>query len=443
MGNRIANIEAALHEMRQRFAIRKVSPLYETKPMYYEDQGSFINGACEVETDLDPISLLDALQSIEDGLGRQHTINKGPRPIDLDVLLYNKQQFQHERLEIPHKLMHEREFVLRPLKDILPYAVVNSSALQHPSTVMDLYIGLKNRDETMSPVTEVSHRLPLIRSMDPKRPTSIMAILNITPDSFSDGGKFSSRDQKALKPNIGKIIAAGATILDVGGQSTRPHAKLISAEEELERILPVVRTIRKMPEADGVAISVDTFYSEVAKGAIAEGADLINDISAGQMDPNMLSTVANLSKTIVLMHMRGDPSTMTKLTDYPHGVVERVAQELSLRFQAALDAGIAPWRIILDPGIGFAKNQDQNLELLRRLRELREHPVNLSGPPWLLGTSRKGFVGKVTGVADAAARQFGTAATVTASIAGGADIVRVHDVKEMAEVVKMADAIYR
>jgi 2-amino-4-hydroxy-6-hydroxymethyldihydropteridine diphosphokinase / dihydropteroate synthase len=117
MGNRIANIEAALREMRQRFAVRKVSPLYETKPMYYEDQGSFINGACEVETDLDPISLLDALQSIEDGLGRQRTINKGPRPIDLDVLLYNKERFHHKRLQIPHKLMHEREFVLRPLKE--------------------------------------------------------------------------------------------------------------------------------------------------------------------------------------------------------------------------------------------------------------------------------------------------------------------------------------
>jgi 2-amino-4-hydroxy-6-hydroxymethyldihydropteridine diphosphokinase / dihydropteroate synthase len=331
-------------------------------------------------------------------------------------------------------------------ESILPYAVVNSSALQHPSTVMDLYIGLKNRDETMSPVTEVSRRLPLIRSMDPKRPTSIMGILNITPDSFSDGGELSGRDLKArwiLQSKIVKTIADGATILDVGGQSTRPNAKLISAEEELERILPVIRTIRKMPEADGVAVSIDTFYSEVAKVAIAEGADLINDISAGQMDPDMLPTLARLGTTIILMHMRGDPSTMTKLTDYPYGVVEGVAQDLSQRFQAALDAGIAPWRIILDPGIGFAKNQDQNLELLRRLRELREHPVNLSGPPWLLGTSRKGFIGKITGVAHPAHRDWGTAATVTASIAGGADIVRVHDVKKLAQVAKMADAIYR
>lgn len=117
MGNRIRNIENALDEMRKKFPVLKISPLYETKPMYYEDQGSFINGACEVETDLDPMGLLDALQSIENNLGRKRTIDKGPRPIDLDVILYDQQQVHHDRLEIPHKLMHEREFVLRPLKE--------------------------------------------------------------------------------------------------------------------------------------------------------------------------------------------------------------------------------------------------------------------------------------------------------------------------------------
>ena len=302
----------------------------------------------------------------------------------------------------------------------------------------------------MSPVTELSHRLPLIRFADLKRPTAIMAILNITPDSFSDGGLHSADNLEHLSSAVKHSIRHGATILDIGGQSTRPKADLIPPDQELERILPVIRAIRAMPEAENTAISIDTFYASVAKAAIDAGADIINDISGGLLDPKMLSTVASLNKTIVLMHMRGNPHTMTQLARYPYGVVEGVAQELSQRVSAALEAGISPWRIVLDPGIGFAKDQSQNLELLRRFHELREHDESggsvtqsLSGFPWLLGTSRKGFIGKITNTPDAAQRQMGTAATVTASIAGGADIVRVHDVAEMAQVVKMADAIYR
>lgn len=447
MGDRIRNIEDALTEMRKKLSVLKVSPLYETKPMYYEDQDRFINGACEVETDLDPISLLDVLQGIENELGRKRTIEKGPRPIDLDVLLYDQQQVFHERLEVPHKLMHEREFVLRPLSDIVPQAVVRSASLdQHFNrTVADLYLGLSARDRSMSPVTQLTPRLPLIRSADPARPTSIMAILNMTPDSFSDGGVHTANGKAKLERTIKEFIAHGAAMIDIGGQSTRPKAELVTPAEELSRILPAIEVIRQIPQADNIAISIDTFYAEVATNAVAAGADVINDVSAGLLDPNMLSTVARLGKTIILMHMRGDPGTMTKMTDYPYGVVEGVAQELSQRVQAALDAGILPWRIVLDPGIGFAKNQSQNLELLRRLGELREYPGrgNLSGLPWLLGTSRKGFVGKITNTPDPASRHMGTAATVTASISGGADIVRVHDVAEMQQVVKMADAIYR
>ena len=298
----------------------------------------------------------------------------------------------------------------------------------------------------MSPVTQLTPFLPLIRSADPNRPTSIMAILNATPDSFSDGGVHSAGDVTQLENTIRSFIAHGATMIDIGGQSTRPKAELISPSEELRRILPIIDATRRMPEADSIAISVDTFYAEVARTAIAAGADIINDVSAGLLDPEMLPTVARLGKTIILMHMRGDPGTMTKLTSYPYGVLEGVAQELSQRVQAALDAGILPWRIVLDPGIGFAKDQAQNLELLRRLSELRDYSVslpNLSGLPWLLGTSRKGFVGNITNTPDPTTRQMGTAATVTASIAGGADIVRVHDVAEMQQVVQMADAIYR
>jgi 2-amino-4-hydroxy-6-hydroxymethyldihydropteridine diphosphokinase/dihydropteroate synthase len=284
--------------------------------------------------------------------------------------------------------------------------------------------------------------LPLMKSTNPTRSTHVMAILNLTPDSFSDGNLHSSTDMEALGKTVRQFVNAGATIVDIGGQSTRPNAERLPPSQELERILPAIQHIRSMPEARNIAISVDTFYASVAEDAIAAGADIINDVTAGEADPLMLATAARLQRPIILMHMRGTPKTMTKLTQYPDGVINGVGQELFKRLQVAEAAGIRPWRIILDPGIGFAKTQDQNLELLRRLDELRVCK-GLEGFPWLVGTSRKGFIGKITEVKSAHDRAWGTAATVTASIKGGADIVRVHDVAEMAQVAKMADAIFR
>ncbi len=305
--------------------------------------------------------------------------------------------------------------------------------------------GLAEKDTTMSPVVTLHPKMPLIRAHDATRTTNIMAILNLTPDSFSDGG-VHTENIEVIKSSVAGFIAAGATIIDIGGQSTRPKADFLGPEEELARILPVVRAIRGMKGADKVAISIDTFHSHVAREAILAGADIINDVSAGMLDDQMLSTVAELGKTIILMHMRGNPHTMTSLTQYPDGVIRGVARELSARAQDALNAGIPPWRIILDPGLGFAKNQEQNLELLRNLQQLREsteYSSKLRNYPWLMGPSRKGFVGSITDVAEASQRSYGTAAAVTASIAGGADIIRVHDVDEMVQVSKMADAIYR
>jgi 2-amino-4-hydroxy-6-hydroxymethyldihydropteridine diphosphokinase / dihydropteroate synthase len=298
----------------------------------------------------------------------------------------------------------------------------------------------------MSPVTILHPGTPLIRTHDATRKTHVMAILNLTPDSFSDGGIHEPWNTQAIKSSVANFIAAGATIIDIGGQSTRPKADFLGPEEELQRVLPIVHAIREVEEAKDVAISVDTFHSDVARATLLAGADIINDVSAGLLDKRMLPTVAELGKTIILMHMRGDPHTMSDLTDYPGGVVNGVARELSERLQVALAAGISPWRIILDPGLGFAKVQEQNLELLRSLQQLREateYSSMLRNCPWLMGPSRKGFVGKVTDVAEAASRSYGTAAAVTASIEGGADIVRIHDVREMVQVSKMADAIYR
>ena len=271
-----------------------------------------------------------------------------------------------------------------------------------------------------------------------------MAILNLTPDSFSDGGLHSTVDLIPLLTTLRSYTTQRhpVTILDIGGQSTRPHAHQISAEEELSRILPAIKAIRSDPSFQAMAISVDTYRSSVAAEAVKAGADIINDVSSGQLDPEMLPTIARLGCTCILMHMRGTPETMNTLTSYPDGVMNGVGSELLDRVRDAEKAGICRWRIMLDPGIGFAKTQAQNLELLRRLSGLREFE-GLRGFPWVVGASRKGFIGKITGVQDAKERKWGTATTVAAAIQGGADIVRVHDVKEMGEVVAMADAIWR
>lgn len=292
-----------------------------------------------------------------------------------------------------------------------------------------------------------------LRALQSSRKTHTMAILNVTPDSFSDGGR-NYRDQQSneveyysrLYDKVEGFLDSGATIIDIGGQTTAPNAKPVYGREELERVLPAIALLTDKKGAlrkeFKFAISIDTYRASVAEGAVKAGAHIINDVSAGQMDKDMLPVMARLGVTVSLMHMRGTPETMNSMTDYPDGLIPTVAKELLERVAEAEEAGIKRWRIILDPGIGFAKTGEQNLEILRRLDELRDWP-GLRGLPWLLGSSRKRFIGTYTGVKKAEKRQWGTAATVTASIQGGADIVRVHDVKEMVPVVKMSDAIYR
>ena len=303
---------------------------------------------------------------------------------------------------------------------------------------------LDTGDLSMFPITPLAPQSELLRSLDPARRTQVMSILNVTPDSFSDGGANKPTDLDALRNTIISHIAAGATIIDIGGQSSRPNAPDVSAEEEISRILPAIAIIKSLPEAHKISISIDTYRASVAEAAIKAGAHIINDISAGLLDPEMFPTIARLGCTYIMMHMRGTPATMQspENTTYPDGLISTVAKELLKRTYAAQAAGIKRWRIILDPGIGFAKTVEQNAELLGKFAELRNHE-KLKTYPWLVGSSRKGFIGKLTGVEDAKDRVEGTAATVTAAVAGGAEIVRVHDVKEMVRVVKMADAMYR
>ncbi|OJD36370.1 folic acid synthesis protein [Diplodia corticola] len=450
LGDRIAMIEQACNAMESKGDVRilRTSCLWETKPMYVEDQGSFVNGACEIATSLSPIGLLDRLQSIENELGRVKVVEKGPRNIDLDILLYDNDVIETERLSVPHKLMLEREFVLRPLCEMIPDAVLPNTG---PDSLQAHLARLPPSDPPLSTMTPLTPTMPAIRALHSSRRTHVMSILNLTPDSFSDGGAHllspsepvnSPAHLAAIKRTLLAHISAGATIIDIGGQSTRPNAPQVPPAEELARILPAVRLARSLPEAAHVAISIDTYRASVASACVAAGAHVINDVSAGALDPLLLPTVAALGASVCLMHMRGAPDTMAKLTNYPQGVLRGVADELAARVRAAEAAGVRRWRIVLDPGVGFAKTLDQNLELLRRLGELRTEPA-FGGLPWLVGTSRKGFVGRVTGVEEPRERVMGTAATVAAAVQGGADVVRVHDVPQMVETVRMADAIWR
>jgi len=272
-----------------------------------------------------------------------------------------------------------------------------------------------------------------------------MAIFNMTPDSFSDGGQKPQLDEAALLDTVQSHLDAGATMIDIGGQSTAPRAPEVSVEEELARVLPAVKLIRSHFSSRPALISIDTYRARVAEAAVAAGAHIVNDVSGGSMDPDMLPTVARLGATICLMHMRGTPATMSSLAEYPEaegGLMGSIARELVARVAAAEEAGIRRWRIVLDPGLGFAKVGMQNVDLLRNMEELRHWP-GLQGLPWLVGSSRKSFIGQVTGVPTPKERIWGTAATVAAAVQSGADVVRVHDVREMAQVVSMADAIWR
>ncbi|KFA67686.1 hypothetical protein S40285_00924 [Stachybotrys chlorohalonatus IBT 40285] len=437
LGDRVAEIEKACTEMDRRgIRVKRTSSLWETKPMYVENQDRFVNGACEVETGLEPVALLDALQAIERDMGRRKVIDKGPRNIDLDILLYGDETLAHQRLTIPHAGIKEREFVLRPLAELIPSQSLDSSK---PWKLVQDYLNELPLGEPLTTLTPLSSESRPLTPLAPGRKTQVMSILNVTPDSFSDGGRHHEAN---LAHCIQEMAAAGTSIIDVGGQSTAPGRPEVSVEEETSRVLPAIQLIRSLPEAAGTVISIDTYRASVAEQAISVGADIINDVSAGQLDPEMLPTVARLGKTICLMHMRGTPRDMMHHTSYPDGLIPTIASELLSRVQAAEAAGVRRWRIILDPGIGFAKTATQNLEILRRLDELRSWP-GLEGLPWLLGPSRKGFIGKITGVAEPSRRVWGTAAAIAASIQGGADIVRVHDTREMKAVAAMSDAIWR
>jgi dihydropteroate synthase len=265
--------------------------------------------------------------------------------------------------------------------------------------------------------------------------TLVMGILNVTPDSFSDGGLFLDADAAVIRAL--EMEHAGADILDIGGESTRPGSHGVSAEEQLRRILPVLERLRGKIK---IPISVDTSKSEVAEAAAAAGAEILNDVTALRNDPLIAEVARRRKLPLILMHMHGDPRTMQK-GPFAKDVVRDVLAGLRRAIAIARRAGVAKSQIIIDPGIGFGKSYSQNFELLARLPELAK-----LGFPILIGTSRKSFIGRALegsarGSVAKGERIWGTAATVAASILQGAHIVRVHDVAEMSEVARVTDVV--
>ncbi len=260
--------------------------------------------------------------------------------------------------------------------------------------------------------------------------TLVMGVLNVTPDSFSDGGLYFEPGRAAERAL--EIERAGADILDIGSESTRPGSEGISVEEELSRVLPVLDRLRGRIK---IPISIDTRKASVAEMAVASGAELINDVTALRTDPELAEVARRHRRPLILMHMRGVPRTMQK-QPFARDAMRDVSSGLRAAVARARKAGVEKSQILLDPGIGFGKSFEQNYELLARLPELAR-----LGCPLVVGTSRKSFIGHVLGGAPPERRLWGTAATVAASILAGAHVVRVHDVAEMVQVVRVTDAV--
>lgn len=491
MGNQMAQIRQALDLLDQHGVQVKVTSLmYLSKPMYFKDQPNFYNGVVKAVTRQLPHELLATLKLIEyDHIDRKKDFDNGPRSIDLDIILYDDACINTDDLVVPHKLMLERTFVLEPLCELIPPSFV------HPVTAEPIHDHLhqllnSQTDEELQELTRLQQLLPMPRldgehnplkfdQIHNLHPTMIMGILNTTPDSFSDGGKNYNRDMSEVEANALELVDEGATIIDIGGVLTRPGSVEPSEEEELERVVPYVKMIRNSthPRLANVVISIDTYRARVAAAALEAGADIINDVSMGLYEPEIFDVVAKYNCPYVMNHTRGTPATMSKLINYEPNtddsiteiyvdpsqavvaslppsaetLINGVSRELAQQITRAFARGVRKWQIILDPGIGFAKNKDQNLTLLRHASYFKRYSKEFDGDKYLsfngmallIGTSRKRFLGTLIDEPVAAQRVIATTATTVGCIEQNVDILRVHDVKENKEAAVVGDAIYR
>ena len=454
LGNRAGHLHAALDAMSSYLTIVETSHLYETDPILVTDQPLFLNAVCKASTRLTPSELLRAVKQTEVALGRVKSIRYGPRVIDLDILFFDDAVVDTPDLTIPHLGIPERDFVLAPLLDL-------DWELRHPRlhlTVSELWQRLQM--PVPPRVMPVGEKLWYWR-----QGTKVMGILNITPDSFSGDGLAQEPDTiAAALAQASRFVAAGADILDVGGYSTRPGHDYMPVEEEINRVVPVISALR---DAADIPLSVDTFRVDVAEAALEAGVSWLNDVSGSRSaqlagrereDPSQPSTLSPRASVtmgtlaarsrvpLVLMDNRAPLRTGPSNADAPgdppspsepsSDIVAGVRNELSVALERARLDGIPRWHRVIDPGIGFGKTPAQHASLISRLDEFQE-----LGYPLLFGCSRKGFLGKMAGGVPVEDRLPATIAANAMAVERGAQIVRVHDVRENVQAVRVVDAI--
>ncbi|KAK0501533.1 Dihydropteroate synthase [Armillaria luteobubalina] len=490
LGDRFYNIELALrllevpgYSIQNAHAVVDIldtSFLYESAPMYVTDQPTFINGACIIQTNLPPLELLGLLKKIEATVGRVPSIRNGPRAVDLDIILYSdlvidtRPQDHRQigenlegRLVIPHPRMCEREFVLRPLKDMIPDDIhpINGKSI---ATLLDEVLS-----SFPTPKFPMQKVIPFPRY--PLSSGSKVPLVNIPPSP-------TALDYAR------RATQSGADILDVGGYSTRPGAASVSVEDEISRVSPIISAIRKVENDEllrDVLISVDTFRWEVARSAIDSGANCVNDVYsftgpscypypsndageqaiAQQYTTELKKLTREFAVPVVLMHSRCEAGANKDYSDYSYigsskAVIEGVRVELGLKVDDIVKGkgGVRRWLVIVDPGIGFSKTVEGNLEVLRDSSSVtddvyigpesnrRRNP--LAGFPCLIGASRKSFLGTLLAGGNGRNTQpnergWATAATVACAVQQGACAVRVHDIAEMADVLRVSNSLWR
>lgn len=443
VGDRAAHIDAALDAMAGYLTVGETSHLYETDPMLVTDQPRFLNAVCRAVTRLAPLDLLRAVKRTEDDLGRTKTVRYGPRNIDLDILFYDDAVVDTPELSIPHVRVPERDFVLAPMMDLEP-------ELCHPRLGVKVRRLWRQLDKPVPPrVMPIGGRLWRWGGR-----ARVMGILNLTPDSFSGDGLAGASEPTAAAVEQGKRFEIeGADLLDVGGFSTRPGHEAIAVAEEIRRVAPVIEALRN---AVNLPISIDTFRPEVAAAALEAGAAMLNDVSGlrggkagGRNDaaapPDGMASLAARSRVPLVLTDNRAPlqeedgakaARTARPVEDAQDIVSEVRQELGRAAQGARRAGVARWLRIVDPGMGFGKTVAQHRDLMARLGDLRQLDY-----PLLFGCSRKGFLGKLAGGATVEQRLAPTIAANLLAAARGAQIVRVHDVRENVQALRFMNAI--
>lgn len=491
VGNQMAQIRHALDLLNQyKVKVLATSLMYLSKPMYFKDQPNFYNGVFKATTRQTPHQLLATLKKIEyEHIDRKKDFSNGPRLIDLDIILYDDVCVNTEDLVVPHKLMLERTFVMEPLCELIPPNFI------HPVTLEPVHHHLHQllKAESDGSIQELSHLeqlVPMPRldgdvnplkfdQLHNSRETLIMGILNTTPDSFSDGGANYGKDLAEVEANALALVEQGASIIDIGGVLTRPGSTEPLEEEEIKRVVPFVKMIRQSshPKLQSVVISIDTYRAKVAAAALEAGADIINDVLMGLYEPEIFDVVAKYNCPYVMNHTRGTPASMSKLTDYcpnsdhdleelfvdllqgevvplsfdTNALITGVSRELGQQVAQAFQRGVRKWQIILDPGVGFAKNKEQNLAITRHARYFKRYAMShadgrylsFNGMALLVGTSRKKFLGAICSEPEATKRVIATTSTTVALIEQATDIIRVHDVAANKQAALVGDALYR